>query len=217
MSAPGPGPWSSLHSPPLSSWLPEDGVSSERESTSQPRAQALDNYIRRRLRDIHEKCKNCWRRKALSRNNHNNYTLEDTGIAIDMHGKCKEFISGEKHCQHAVSSGVRDSVWVISWGLQFVWIIIRSITVNTSSDGVFTRNKTQCSIISWVMVVIMLWDHFSYFFQRSPFPPALYSERFSVTFSISPIVVIGCLLIININCVVRCECLSPSCPVNYRT
>ena len=40
---------------------------------------------------------------ALSRNNHNNYTLEDAGIAIDMHGKCKEFNSGEKHCQHAVS------------------------------------------------------------------------------------------------------------------
>ena len=120
-------------------------------------------------------------------------------------------------------SGVRDGVWVISWGLQFVWIIIRSITVNTSSDGVFTRNKTQSSScsISWVMVVIILLDHFSHFFQRSPFPPALYSERFSVTFSISPILVIGCLLIININCVVRCECLGPPapcpCPVNYRT
>ena len=51
---------------------------------------------------------------ALSRNNHNNYTLEDAGIAIDMHGNAKSLSPEKSIVSMQCQSGVRDGVWVIS-------------------------------------------------------------------------------------------------------
>ena len=76
-----------------------------------------------------------------ARNNHNNYNQRMLALIFMRNAK--------SWSQHAVSVRCQRTVWVISWGLQFVWIIIRSITVNTSSDGAFTRNTPQYSISRW--------------------------------------------------------------------
>ncbi len=116
-------------------------------------------------------------------------------------GNAKSYLWRKAMSARGVRGWVSET-WVISWGLQFVWIIIRSITVNTSSDGVFTRNPPHCFISWWSLFYEIISLTFS---KQAHFLIQLFTERLVLTFSILPILVIGCLLIININCVVRCE------------
>ena len=134
----------------------------------------LDNYKPGRMRVIHEKCKE-W---ALSRNNHNNYSRgEAPALQMICIGNAKSYLRRKAMSARGVRGWVSET-WVISWGLQFVWIIIRSITVNTSSDGPFTRNPPHCFISWWSLFYEIISLTFS---KEAHFLIQLFTERFSLS------------------------------------
>ena len=95
--------------------------------------------------------------------------------------------------------------------------------MNTSSDGVFTRNAGLPNAPSSHGGHYSMRSFLLLFLKKPISSGSLQRGRLAGSHFLNlPIRVIGCLLIININCVVRCEeALGPPAPcpghVNYQT